>query len=124
MNEVIIKKIANDLNIPSDGIPQSALTAAILKAIHAYLTTTTSIVLTQGGVIVGTATATVGTMIGNTIVGRILGVATGPVGWITTTAWMIGDIASPAMRVTIPAVLQVALLRVSKSVENTSISGE
>lgn len=45
------------------------------------------------------------------VLGRSVGVLTGPVGWILTGAWLAWDIASPAYRVTIPAVIQVACMR-------------
>jgi uncharacterized protein YaaW (UPF0174 family) len=42
---------------------------------------------------------------------RTASVLTGPVGWVITGLWTAFDIASPAYRVTIPAVIQVAALR-------------
>lgn len=43
--------------------------------------------------------------------GRVLGVLAGPIGWGITGAWTLFDIASPAMRVTIPATVMVSCLR-------------
>lgn len=51
------------------------------------------------------------TLIAGTALGRILGVATGPIGWALSGVWAIYDIAGPAKRVTIPAVIQIAFLR-------------
>lgn len=42
---------------------------------------------------------------------RTIAILTGPIGWAITGAWTAIDIASPAFRVTIPAVIQVAALR-------------
>ena len=42
---------------------------------------------------------------------RAMSILTGPVGWAITGAWTAIDIASPAYRVTMPAVIQVAFLR-------------
>jgi uncharacterized protein YaaW (UPF0174 family) len=42
---------------------------------------------------------------------RAMSVLTGPIGWAVTGAWTVLDIASPAFRVTTPAVIQVAFLR-------------
>lgn len=42
---------------------------------------------------------------------RIFGVATGPLGWIAMTVWTVWDIAVPAYRVIVPAVLDVAVMR-------------
>lgn len=39
------------------------------------------------------------------------GLFVGPIGWLITGTWSILDLASPAKRVTIPAVFQIALLR-------------
>lgn len=50
-------------------------------------------------------------VIGNATLMRVMSVLTGPVGWAVTGAWTAIDIASPAFRVTIPAVIQIAALR-------------
>lgn len=42
---------------------------------------------------------------------RMIGFLTGPIGWGITGAWTLLDIASPAMRVTIPATVMVSCLR-------------
>ncbi len=42
---------------------------------------------------------------------RTLSVLTGPIGWGITGLWTTIDVAGPAYRVTIPAVIQVAILR-------------
>lgn len=46
---------------------------------------------------------------------------TGPVGWTVTGAWTVIEIAGPAYRVTIPAVIQVALLRKKYQAERDGI---
>lgn len=47
----------------------------------------------------------------NAGIARVMGVLAGPIGWAITILWTILDIASPAYRVTIPCVLQVAYIR-------------
>jgi uncharacterized protein YaaW (UPF0174 family) len=42
---------------------------------------------------------------------RAISVMTGPIGWAITGAWTVLDIASPAYRVTVPTVIQIAFLR-------------
>lgn len=42
---------------------------------------------------------------------RVLGALAGPVGWAVTGIWTAVDVASPAYRVTIPCVVQVAAIR-------------
>lgn len=46
------------------------------------------------------------------VLGRLLAVATGPIGWAATAVWTVADIAAPAYRVTVPAVVMIALMRV------------
>lgn len=42
---------------------------------------------------------------------RVLGFFAGPVGWLLTGIWTAVDIAGPAYRITVPAVIQIAYLR-------------
>ena len=51
------------------------------------------------------------TVMGMSTVGRYLGMAAGPIGWAALAGWTISDIASPAYRVMIPAVIMVASMR-------------
>lgn len=46
-----------------------------------------------------------------TVLGRGLAVLVGPIGWILTGLWVFMDIAGPAYRVTVPAVIYIAALR-------------
>lgn len=48
---------------------------------------------------------------GNAALTRTMAIVAGPIGWAITGAWTAVDIASAAYRVTIPAVIQVAVLR-------------
>lgn len=48
---------------------------------------------------------------GNIALTRTAAILTGPIGWAITAIWTAVDIAGPAYRVTIPAVIQVAYLR-------------
>lgn len=48
---------------------------------------------------------------GNVVLTRTMAILTGPIGWVITGLWTAVDIAGPAYRVTIPAVIQVAALR-------------
>jgi len=49
------------------------------------------------------------------VISRTLGFLGGPVGWAITISWSVVDLASPAYRVTIPAVLQVSCMRMYQS---------
>lgn len=47
----------------------------------------------------------------NRMVTKIVSIATGPIGWIITGLWTAADMASPAYRVTVPCVVQIAFMR-------------
>lgn len=47
----------------------------------------------------------------NTAITRTIGAALGPIGWIVSGAWLAVDLAGPAYRKTVPAVIHVAMLR-------------
>lgn len=47
----------------------------------------------------------------NAAITRTVGTLLGPIGWIATGLWLIIDLAGPAYRKTVPAVIHIALLR-------------
>lgn len=47
----------------------------------------------------------------NIAITRTVGTLLGPVGWAATAAWLVVDLAGPAYRATVPAVVHVAMLR-------------
>lgn len=47
----------------------------------------------------------------NRILTRALSTVLGPIGWVLTGLWTLADMASPAYRVTVPCVVQVAYMR-------------
>lgn len=50
--------------------------------------------------------------IGMGVMSRSVGLLCGPVGWFLLSGWTLWDIMGPAYRVTIPAVVQIAYMRV------------
>ena len=54
-------------------------------------------------------------MMGFSTIGRYLGMATGPIGWAILAGWTLNDIASPACRVMIPAVMMIASMRIRQT---------
>lgn len=48
---------------------------------------------------------------GNAALTRTMAILTGPIGWVITGLWTAIDVAGAAYRVTIPAVIQVSVLR-------------
>lgn len=65
------------------------------------------------------------TLAANAGVTRLVGLAVGPIGWGVTAAWLAVDLAGPAFRKTVPAVVHVAYLRqlVTSSI-NVGIVGD
>ncbi|NPT41003.1 hypothetical protein GNZ12_06655 [Paraburkholderia sp. 1N] len=53
----------------------------------------------------------------NATVARTIGVLLGPIGWVVTGVWTLADMASPAYRVTVPCVIQIAYMRQKAIVE-------
>jgi len=53
----------------------------------------------------------------NATVARTVGVLLGPIGLVVTGAWALADMASPAYRVTVPCVIQIAYMRQKAIVE-------
>ena len=51
-------------------------------------------------------------MVGLGTFSRGLGLLFGPVGWLLFTGWAVWDLSGPAYRVTVPAVIQIAYMRV------------
>lgn len=49
----------------------------------------------------------------NAAMTRMASILMGPVGWVLTALWTLCDIAGPAYRVTVPAVIQIAYIRQS-----------
>lgn len=54
----------------------------------------------------------------NATIARIIGIYSGPVGWTVTGVWTVVDLASPAYRVTMPACLLIATLRMESQLRN------
>lgn len=53
----------------------------------------------------------------NATLSRTIGVLLGPIGWVVTGVWTLADMASPAYRVTVPCVIQIAYMRQKAIVE-------
>lgn len=112
-----MKKLLDEMNIPNQGFGKQAFIAALQMAIK------------RGGfssykmaVIVANAVsrALLGrglTIASNATLTRWLSILSGPIGWTVTAIWTAIDIAGPAYRVTIPAVVQVAYMRIKMNSE-------
>ena len=114
MSERELRLLANENGIPDKRLTRQALTAALLMAVRTSRAVLTRIAARVIQYIVeiitirGVATAGIETAT------RAVGGALGPIGWIALGAWTVYDISSPAYRVCVPAVLQVAYMRLSR----------
>lgn len=114
MSERELRLLANENGIPDKTLTRQALTAALLMAVRTSRAVLTRIAarviqyLVELITIRGVATAGIETAT------RAVGGALGPIGWIALGAWTVYDITSPAYRVCVPAVLQVAYMRLNR----------
>lgn len=111
MSEEDLKNISSDLGLKTANFTSQAVMGALQIAIK------------QSGFMAYKIALIVANAIAKAILGRGLVLATnvgivrtvsifaGPIGWLITGVWTAADIAGPAYRVTIPAVIQVAFLR-------------
>lgn len=115
MSEEELREIADKAGISEKSLNKQMITAAIMFAIRKNPRIFAKVVIFIARRILlfiagrGAAKAGVG------VVERVLGVVTGPVGWVALTAWTMWDLATPAMRVCIPAVVQVAIMRMEST---------
>ena len=118
MSEKELLEMSESLDIPTKNPKKYLIVAALQLAIRrggalfariaVYISRMiTKIVLGRGAVLMG----------GN-LLNKAFGLIAGPAGWVITAGWAICDIASPAYRVTIPGVLQVACMRMQQSSNN------
>lgn len=122
MSERELRLLANENGIPDKTLTRQALTAALLMAIRtsrAVLTRIAAriiqyiveIITVRGVATAGIETAT-----------RAVSSALGPIGWIALGAWTVYDISSPAYRVCVPAVMQVAYMRLNRFEKERSVA--
>lgn len=111
-SEEQIRSIMDECKIQGYDYTGQGLLAALL-ALHAvnqrvFVVVIQTVIRMITQILVGRGVA----MVGMGIISRCFGALFGPVGWLLLTVWTIWDICGPAYRVTIPAVIQVAYMRV------------
>lgn len=106
-----LKEVMKELNIKKRTYTKQAVMAALLLTrrinMRLYCYVMSYILRLATNMLIGRGVL----MAGMGILSRSLGVLMGPVGWILLSGWTAWDIAGPAYRVTVPAVLQIAFLR-------------
>lgn len=85
----------------SSGVFAASLTSAMMFHLSRYVAGGTVAALLGRGLAIGTLS----------FAARPVAVLAGPVGWAVTGAWALADMSSPAYRVTVPCVVQVAYMR-------------
>ena len=112
MSEEHARSIMEECGVKGYDYSKAGLAAAIiaLQVVNRklFLTVLNSIMKMLGRILLGR-----GVMIaGMGVVSRGLSIMCGPIGWIIWGGWTAWDMMGPAYRVTVPAVLQVAYMRV------------
>ena len=113
LSESELRLFANEYGIPTKNFSRQAIVAALMMALRVnrqllnriaakVMQELIELLVIRGAVTIGAETA-----------GRVAGAFLGPLGWAVMGVWTIYDIASPAYRVCFPAVLQVALMRLT-----------
>ena len=110
-----LKEIMNKLEIRKHTYTKQAVMAALLLTrrinLRLYYYVMSYILRMATNMLIGRGVL----MAGFGLMSRGLSVLMGPIGWILLSGWTAWDIAGPAYRVTIPAVLQIAFLRLKYS---------
>ena len=120
MTEEQVRSIMYECGIKGYSYSRAGLAAALIAlrvinkrlfiiVIHSVMRMLSEILLTRGIVIIGVGT-----------ISRGLGLLLGPVGWIILTGWTVWDLMGPAYRVTVPAVVQIAYMRVKYQASTNS----
>lgn len=108
----LLRELSAEIGVEPKNYNQQMLAATILIALRHSSNKLLGIVVDYIGANIGRILTGRGLYYAaGGVLSRVLGLLTGPVGWVITAGWFALDIASPAYRVTIPAVLMVACMR-------------
>lgn len=115
MSEEELRKIAQELNIPTKNPHKYMIVYALQMAIRRGGVLFSRIVVYITRMISRLLIGRSALLIGGNVLNKVLGVLTGPLGWAITVGWTVYDVSSPAYRVTIPGVIQVACMRMQQT---------
>ena len=121
-----MKKLLDEMNIPNQGFGKQAFIAALQMAIKRGGFSAYKMAVIVANAISRALLGRGLTIASNVALTRWLSILSGPIGWTVTAIWTAIDIAGPAYRVTIPAVVQVAYMRIKMNSETaeTTIDDE
>lgn len=111
MSEEELRKVMDNLDVRTTGIGKQAMVAAIQIAIKRGGFATYKIAVIVANAIAKALLGRGLSFAANAAMTRLLSICVGPIGWMVTALWTAIDIAGPAYRVTIPAVIQIAYMR-------------
>ena len=119
-----MKKLLDEMNIPNQGFGKQAFIAALQMAIkRGGFSSYKMAVIVANAVsraLLGRGLA----LASNAALTRWLSIFAGPIGWSVTAIWTAIDIAGPAYRVTIPAVVQIAYMRIKMNSETADTTSD
>ena len=118
------KQVVKELNLRTTNFTPQGISVALQAAIKLSGFTAYKVALIVANAIAKTVLGRGLSLAANAGLTRVIGMFAGPIGWIITGIWTAVDIAGPAYRVTIPAVIQVAFLRAQYMYGDTEEVGE
>ena len=115
-------KLLNELGIADLSMLKPGATAILLGAAKLGGFKTYQIALIVANAVAKALLGKGLTFAGNRMLTKVVSVASGPIGWVITGLWTAADMASPAYRVTVPCVVQIAFMRQKMLVKISSES--
>lgn len=107
-----MKSFLEEMEIPHTSFTAEAVTAAIQAAIRAGKFPAYRVAVVVANAVLKAAIGRGLPIAANAALTKAMGIAVGPIGWVLTALWTLVDIAGPAYRITVPAVIYVSYLRI------------
>lgn len=116
------KSVLDELGVSDLSLLAPAATAAALLAGKMAGFATYKIALMVANAVARSLLGKGLTFAGNAMLTRSISYVLGPIGWVIAGLWTLADMASPAFRVTVPCVVQIAYMRQKAIMKATSVS--
>ncbi|MGD9806999.1 MAG: DUF3944 domain-containing protein [Deferribacterales bacterium] len=123
MSQEELKEVAKELELKTTDFTANGITMAVQFAIKKGGFKSYQIAVIVANAVMKAIFGRGLSLAANATLTRTISIFAGPIGWIITGLWTAIDIAGPAYRVTIPAVIQIAYLRqlyMTKSMEEST----
>lgn len=112
--------VLKELNVADLGMLAPAASAALIVAGRAGGFATYKLALVVANAVSKALLGRGLPLVVNAAAARTIGLVLGPIGLVVTGLWTLADMASPAYRVTVPCVVQIAYMRQKAIVEASS----